>query len=169
MRKDKHVAVFENLSDTEGFLDDAQADGPSDAGSDSDEHIEYDMGEYRPADAFRQRGTELKLIGLKRNRADAFGHYEGESEVEEPFPVSESEDSDDFVPIATYKKQPVKKGPTSRSHGSEACTSNPDYIPSDDVHYEVAEESDDSMDTPVVLPSGRKSRAKKKKDRKSVV
>ena len=105
----------------------------------------------------------MKLNSLKRKRADELGHYEGESDVEELFPVSDSEDSEAFVPIATLKKKPVRKGPTSRSHGTVACTANPDYFPSDDQYIELSDDSNDCMETPLLLPSGRKSRAKKMK------
>ena len=46
LRKEKHVEVFENLSDTEGFLDDYAEtyDGASDASS--HEGLDYDMAEY---------------------------------------------------------------------------------------------------------------------------
>ena len=44
-------------------------------------------------------------------------HYEGELEVVGIFNNSDSEDSDDCIPIAAYKNLLVKKGPTIRSHG----------------------------------------------------
>ena len=78
---------------------------------------------------------ELKLIILKRKRAEAIRNCEEDLGVKYLFHNSDSEHSDDCIPIATYKKLPVKKGPTSRSRGSKASTVVPDYFSSSDLNF----------------------------------
>ena len=66
------------------------------------------------------------------------------------------------------KKEPVRKGPTTRAHCSQQSTTPADYVPSDDEGPDVDLDplDDDGFESMSwVMPKGRKSRAKKREPR----
>ncbi|KAE8809759.1 hypothetical protein D1007_13653 [Hordeum vulgare] len=89
-------------------------------------------------------------------------HYEDEQE-EEVVNFSAREE-----PAKRRKKLEVRKGPSTRSHSSVLEEVQPDFIPSSDEegYCLLFEDEDDGHEPPsLVLPKGRKSRAKKRKPR----
>jgi hypothetical protein len=159
--------IIQNLSDTEGFLYGTEAEDEANGDSEGEVELEADSEEEESdADSeedeqSREDDLQQKLSSLKRKKFEAMRHYEGDAEPEDLFVKSDSEDSDDCIPIGNYKKLPVKKGPTNRSHGCSSSSMKAEFVPSDD-NFE-GEDSDECV--PVLLPSGRKSRAKKMKAR----
>jgi len=64
-------------------------------------------------------------------------HYEGDTEVEDPFEVEEDrtfeqEEETIVEPVKKKQKLPVRRGPTTRSHRSKLPEVEPDFRPSSD-------------------------------------
>ena len=142
---------------------------------------DQEEGEYSEEDyeeVIRREEVELnqKLIDMKRRRADPLLHCEGDTEPEELFDNCDDSDGDSDCFFAAEpepvpepvkrKKIPVRKGPTDRAHCSQASSRAPDFYPSSDDGTDgdlCADDDDGSEQLRWVLPSGRKSRAKKRK------
>ena len=149
--------------DTAGTEDEDEdvSGGSVDEEDGSEAEVCFYNGESRPAENERKRRAdeaELNemIINLKKKKMLI---SDNDSENEELFVLSDTS-SDDCMPIQTLKKLPVKRGPTTRSHCSQASKPLPDYIP--DEGFVEEEDSDDCFpELAHILPCGRKTRAKK--------
>ncbi|KAM0870458.1 hypothetical protein ACQ4PT_039971 [Festuca glaucescens] len=110
---------------------DSDADNDDDKGEDNDD----DKGEDND-------GKNQRMSGLKRKKVESMRHCEGDTDVEDLYPVEDT-DLDECIAICTLKKLPVKRGPTSRSHCSSANKCKPDYVPSSDDNFADGDDSDD--------------------------
>jgi hypothetical protein len=98
----------------------------------------------------------------KRRKKDPLLHMEGETDVEDIYDIPADEPVN--VPALAVKKPVKRPGPTTRSHSQVQVDDVPLWIPSDDegdLGFLKQEDDDGFEPLPFVLPSGRKSRAKK--------
>jgi hypothetical protein len=152
---------------------------------DVEEEAEYDMDDGpEGAEAIRKEDADLsqKIVDMKRKKSDSHYHCEGDTEEEDLFYDSDGSDSEDCnvqpqeeieveeIAVREKKrKKPCKPESTSRSHCSEESSTPADFVPSSDSGTDADLGSDDddgaAENLAWVLPSNRKSRAKKKKPR----
>jgi hypothetical protein len=100
---------------------------------------------------------------MRRRKNDPMQHYEGETDVEDIF-----NSEPDVIPELSVKKTVKRQGPTLRSHSQVEKEAVPQWIPSDDeeeLGFLQTEDDDGYEPVPFVQPKGRKSRAKKAKER----
>jgi hypothetical protein len=128
----------------------------------------------------REEKIELsqKLIEMKKRRQQPDEHIEGDTDVDDLFCHSDSDDDgscfiqmvlpeDEPMQEKRRKLTPVRKGPTERAHCSTHISEPACYVPSSDSGSDgdLREEDDDGAAMAWAVPSGRKSRAKKKATR----
>ncbi|KAM0870289.1 hypothetical protein ACQ4PT_040090 [Festuca glaucescens] len=121
--------VYSNEEMAEVSESEEQGEEDSDADNDDDKGEDND-------------GKNQRMSGLKRKKVESMRHCEGDIDVEDLYPVEDT-DSDECIPICTFKKLPVKRRPTSRSHCSSANKCKPDYVPSSDDNFADGDDSDD--------------------------
>ena len=143
-----------------------------DADSDSMDYEEED-NVAREEEQRRKVDSDLKdtIADIKRKRAQYMSstHCEGDTDPEDLYDIDLEEEDDDCQEIAV--PEPVEKkikrpGPTSRSHSSANRSMNEDWYPSseeDDTGFEADDDGNEPMS--FIIPSGRKSRAKKRPPR----
>jgi hypothetical protein len=116
---------------------------------------------------------------MRKDKEDPLLHCEGDTDIEDIF-VADDEPSADEAPDQANKLVPEdkktrklsvkRKGPTQRSHSSVVIDDGPDCKPTSDDEKcpGYMEFSDDDGFEPLsmLLPKGRKSRAKKRTERK---
>jgi hypothetical protein len=110
------------------------------------------------------------IAKMKKRKADPMLHCEGETDVEDIYdtPSQATEVPPVVPPVKPVGKKVKKPGPTLRSHSQVEEKIIPQWAPSDeeDDPTFLKEEDDDGFEpVPFVLPSGRKSRAKKAKQK----
>jgi hypothetical protein len=146
-----------------------------DAEEEESESMEYEE-EDSVARGEKQRRTvdsDLKetISDIKRKRAQYMSstHCEGDTDPEDLYDIDLEEEGDDCQEIAVpdpVEKKVKRPGPTSRSHSSAARSMNEDWYPSseeDDTGFEADDDGNEPMS--FVIPSGRRSRAKKRPPR----
>jgi hypothetical protein len=162
-----------------------------DSGDDAEagcDYEDFDMGEEECAQMSESRRKEQEEIAailekMRKDKEDPLLHCEGDTDIEDIF-VGDDEPAGDQAPDQAPDKanEPVpedkktrklavkRKGPTQRSHSSVVIDEGPDYKPTsdDDKCPGYMEFSDDDGFEPLsmILPKGRKSRAKKRPERK---
>lgn len=128
--------------------------------------------EFDPEEAEAKRKKEEEellatIAEMRKKRKDPLLHYEGDTDIEDIFDVQE----DPVEVLAAEKplKKPVKRpGPTVNSHSQVVRDKIPQWVPSDDEGEQgfLKPEEDDGFEPlPFIQPKGRKSRAKKPKER----
>ena len=172
MKRGKEVIVEENMADSLSDLDVC-----------SDDEFMFEAGDMVADDLdsqLREEKIELsqRLMEIKRRREHPDEHIEGDTDVEDLFFYSDNDGDSHFiqmvvpevdpmdVPMQQLKKKkkvPVNKGPTEREHGKRPISQPACYVPSFDSGSDgdVKPEDYDGAEIGWVLPSGRKSRAKK--------
>jgi hypothetical protein len=114
----------------------------------------------------KEEEMQERIAAKKRMRKDPMQHFEGGSDVEDIF--DNATESVDVLAVPPLKKRVKKPGPTLRSHSQVEEEDILDWVPSDDDGEQgfLKQEDDDGFEPlPFVLPSGRKSRSKKAKER----
>lgn len=163
-----------NEQGTEHIVDEEQEDMEEDEQEDMEEDEDSEMEDdenYTPEHINETESDEDEPNhDLNKRKRGALEHesYFAE-EPEDLFNASDCSDVDKDEPVTVNKKkEPVRKGPTSRSHCSQQSTTTPDWLPSDDEgpDGDLDPEDDDGFEKlSWALPKGRKSRAKKKQPR----
>jgi hypothetical protein len=103
---------------------------------------------------------------MKKRKADPMLHCEDETDVEDIYDTPSQ--ATEVPPVKPVRKKAKKPGPTLRSHSQVEEKIIPQWAPldeEDDPSF-LKEEDDHGFEpVPFVLPCGRKSRAKKAKQR----
>ena len=156
----------------EAQVDDNQMSEEEEGEKSEDSDSWWDEGQYDrvTAEEMRRKDEEelrRTLAEMKRKRNDPLLHCEGDTDVEDIFD-NQDEYCEPILEEEPVKKKVKKQGPTTRSHSQVEIPNIPDWAPSDDEKEEcfLKQEDDDGFE-PIsfVLPKGRKSRAKKAKER----
>ncbi|KAM0829400.1 hypothetical protein ACQ4PT_066876 [Festuca glaucescens] len=111
-----------------------------------------------------------KMNRQKKQRDDPYMHYDGDTDVEELYEDEEESSDDEEEPEPDYfvKKQPMRPGPTTRSHHELVEYQSGDFIPSTDEESspdDLGDSDDDGAVKKVPLASGKKRKLKKMKKR----
>ena len=149
--------------------------GEEEAGEDeqdkSSSDFDIDVGEYSGKNiSYKdwQRGQEKLVVG--KTKPD----FEGDSDPSEFWEEDKEDDSEEenVAQCRPEKLKPIRRatqnlGPTSRSHYEADIPKFVDFVPEDDEFCFPGDDGISHSDEDVpVLPSGRKRRLKKKKERK---
>ena len=154
-------------------VDENQLSAEEEEGEKSDDSDNcWDADQYdlvHAEEMIKKEEEEFKQIMAesKRRRDDPLLHYEGDTDVEDIFVTQDHETDQDCVE-KPVKKKVKRQGPTLRSHSQVDIPKNKDWVPSDDEKEAgfIEEEDDDGFEPlPYIKPKGRKSRAKKAKER----
>ncbi|KAE8800009.1 hypothetical protein D1007_24483 [Hordeum vulgare] len=184
---DQHGVVFESLgrSSTRAHLPRACTQESKNVNDklkcvlEEEEGYKYDVYEDSDGDLEMEEGKrhrEQEVLEEEEESDDEqpeeeeLLHYEGDTEVEEPFQVEEDNTLGSEEEIVNKKqKLPVRTGPTTRSHSSKLPEVELDFKPSSDEEEKgLLKDSDDDGFEPLsfVPPKKRKSREKKRPARK---
>ena len=168
-----------NISEANGGDDDGQAAGQEDDDIDkSSSDFEIDRGDYRGIKMSYKawkRGEENIGNEEERDAIEDRPQFEGDSDVSEFWQEEKEADSGEEIVVEKCrpeKLKPVRRaaanpGPTSRAHSQPEIPKFQDFVPEADEYCFPGDVgiSDSDGETPR-LPSGRKRRLKKKKERK---
>ena len=158
----------------EAYEDSDSSDEDGQIGSDPNYMVDEEDVEVEEGKRQRELEVQEEESDDDQSEEEEMLHYEGDTEVEDPFEVEEDrtfeqEEETIVEPVKKKQKLPVRRGPTTRSHCSELPEVEPDFRPSSDEEEEgLLRESDDDGFQPLsfVLQKKRKSRAKKRPARK---
>jgi hypothetical protein len=164
---DNHPRFYDVDEDVELLDSDEDADvGTHDAA--------FDMGDLADSVEIRMKEkaeVDEILEEMRKQKEDPMSHCQGDTDIEDLF-VSEEEAGAEpctEVPLKKMKLPVKRKGPTERSHSSVVVEHVRDFIPSDDEDKcpgFLPEDDDDGFEPlSMILPKGRKSRAKKRPPR----
>ncbi|CAM0874786.1 unnamed protein product [Alopecurus aequalis] len=173
VEEDEHITVqLQTQSSVNYVAEEQEEEDKSDEGSDSESDSWWDEGQYDPGKAEQLRKAEeeeLKktIAEMKKKRADPLLHCDGDTDVEDIF-VTDQDGTEEIIVEEPVKKKVKRQGPTTRSHSQVDKPKIAYWTPDADVEEAgfLKEEDDDGFE-PVsfVQPKGRKSRAKKAKER----
>ena len=178
--KGKLKAVLE-IEEEEGYDGSGGSDCEGEDDSDVNPFYMGDADDIEMDEGKKQREydeIEEEETDDEESEEEEVVHYEGDTEVEEPFQMDEddkvvSQDEETVIVHEEKKKKkqklPVRKGPTTRTHSSVVQEEEPDFKPSSDEEEKgLLKEADDDGFEPLsfVLPKKRKSRAKQRPPRK---
>ena len=178
--KGKLKAVLE-IEEEEGYDGSGGSDCEGEDDSDVNPFYMGDADDIEMDEGKKQREydeVEEEETDDEESEEEEVVHYEGDTEVEEPFQMDEddkvvSQDEETVIVHEEKKKKkqklPVRKGPTTRTHSSVVQEEEPDFQPSSDEEEKgLLKEADDDGYEPLsfVLPKKRKSRAKQRPPRK---
>ncbi|KAM0891124.1 hypothetical protein ACQ4PT_026581 [Festuca glaucescens] len=149
--------------------------------SDSDEDADvgthdaaFHMGDFADSVEIRMKEkaeVDEILEEMRKQKEDPMSHCQGDTDIEDLFITADEAGAEPCTEVPLKKmKLPVKrKGPTERSHSSVVVEHVRDFIPSDDEDKcpgFLPEDDDDGFQPlSMILPKGRKSRAKRRPPR----